>query len=68
MARLEDLRPNFMSLSANARRILFLKYVEERQRDLDTVIVKAVKEKREKDKKVAVTTSQLEGLRKLGLV
>ena len=68
MARLEDLRPNFIDLSASEKRVLFLEYVERRQRDLDTVVTKVVKGKQERGKKVSVTSDQMEALQKLGLI
>jgi len=71
--KFEDLHTNFLDQDESARRAFFTEYVERRQHDLDTIVVKIKTKKqpgesKSKDKKIPVTMDKLEALRKLGLI
>jgi len=71
--KFEDLHTNFLDQDEAARRAFFTEYVEKRQHDLDTIVVK-IKTKKQpgeskpRDKKIPVTMDKLDALRKLGLI
>ncbi len=71
--QLQNLNQNFQTMSFNEQAVFFARYADERQADLEKVIIKLQAKRKKstgsgKGKKIPVTVEQLDLLKKLGLI
>jgi len=70
--KLEQLRTNFLEVSDAQRLELFTSYYARREKDLEQVVVKVPKKraagKKPSERKIPVTPTELQMLKKLGLI